>query len=78
MNWSTDPRPIHLRLRPVTNDEAWKTLCAESQYGHDLSADWVNYHGELIIAGDWLSGFDLTRPQRINTTTTPGRIEIKL
>lgn len=65
-----------ITLTIVTDDAEWKTLCEDCQHGHDLGADWVNYHGELIIAGDWLSEFDLTRPKQIKAATAAGRIEI--
>ncbi|HEN3566300.1 TPA: hypothetical protein U5E31_004146 [Yersinia enterocolitica] len=65
-----------ITLTLVTDDEEWKTLCENSQHGHNLGADWVNYHGELIIAGDWLSGFDLAKPKQIKATTRVGRIVI--
>jgi hypothetical protein len=63
-----------IALTLITDDEEWKTLCEDSQHGHDLGADWINYHGELVIDGDWLSEFDLTRPEHITVTTAPGRL----
>ncbi|EFE94633.1 hypothetical protein [Serratia odorifera] len=65
-----------ITLTLVTDNDEWDTLCADSQHGYDLGADWVRQNGELVIGGDWLSEFDLTRPKQIKATAAPGKIVI--
>lgn len=52
-------------------------MCEDSQYGHDLGADWVNYHGELIIAGDWLTESGINDAEEQEIAAAPGVIWLR-
>lgn len=71
LGFTTDT-PIRLVLRDnkisvttVIDEAEWKVLCEASQQRQDLAADWVRENGELIIGGDWLTGFGITDAEQV-------------
>ena len=63
----TTDTPIRLTLRDntlsvttVTDEAEWTALCEASLQWQDSGADWVRENGEVIIGGDWLTGFGIT------------------
>lgn len=82
LGFTTDT-PIRLVLRDnkisvttVIDEAEWKVLCEASQQSQDLGADWVRENGELIIGGDWLTGFDITEAEQLEITTAPGELQL--
>ncbi|CDG48295.1 hypothetical protein [Serratia symbiotica] len=76
--------PLQLTLRPdglwitiVTDAATWKALCEASQHRPDLGADWVRENGQLIIGGDWLTGFGITDAGQLDVTAAPGVIRVR-
>jgi hypothetical protein len=61
----------------VKDDASWKALCAASQYRDDIGADWVRDNGELIIGGDWLTDFGISRIEQLELTAMPGTIRLQ-
>ncbi|MGC0905617.1 hypothetical protein WKH25_14705 [Pantoea agglomerans] len=83
LGFTTDT-PIRLVLRDnkisvttVIDEAEWKVLCEASQQRQDLDADWVRENGELIIGGDWLTGFDITEAEQLEITAEPGMIRLQ-
>jgi len=75
--------PIRLMLRDnaltvttVTDEAEWKELCESSQQWQNLGADWVRDNGEVIIGGDWLTGFGITCAEQLEITAAPGVIRL--
>lgn len=76
--------PLQLTLRPdglwvtiVTDNATWHALCTASQHRPDLGADWVRQNGELVIAGDWLTGSGITDAEQLDVTAAPGVIRLR-
>ncbi|XNS10995.1 hypothetical protein IBZ15_13645 [Serratia marcescens] len=61
----------------VTDNATWKALCQASQQRQDLGADWVRQNGELVIAGDWLTGSGITDAEQLEITAIPGVIRLR-
>lgn len=83
LGFTTDT-PIRLVLRDnkisvttVIDETEWKVLYEASQQRQDLGADWVRENGELIIGGDWLTGFDITEAEQLEITAEPGVIRLQ-
>jgi len=82
LGFTTDT-PIRLMLRDnaltvttVTDEAEWKELCEASQQWQNPGADWVRDNGEVIIGGDWLTGFGITEAEQLEVTTAPGVIRL--
>ncbi|UZH03008.1 hypothetical protein OJ965_20505 [Pantoea anthophila] len=78
LGFTTDA-PIRLMLRyntlsvtTVTGEAEWKALCEASQQWHDIGADWVRESGEVILGGDWMTGFGITEAGQQEITAAPG------
>ncbi|WP_307743804.1 hypothetical protein [uncultured Pantoea sp.] len=82
LRFNTDT-PIRLMLRyntlsvtTVTDEAEWEALCDASQQRQDLGADWVRDNGEVIIGGDWLTGFGIIEAGQLEITAAPGVIRL--
>ncbi|WIL41979.1 hypothetical protein QPJ96_18730 [Pantoea agglomerans] len=83
LGFTTDT-PIRLVLRDntltvttVTDEVEWEELCEASLLYPDLGTDWVRDNGEVIIGGDWLTGFDMTEAEQLDITAAPGVIRVR-
>ncbi|MCP1206363.1 hypothetical protein NIM72_12555 [Pantoea sp. B550] len=43
----------------------------------DSWADWVRENGEVILGGDWLTGFGITEAGQLEVTTAPGVLRLQ-
>jgi hypothetical protein len=66
-----------LSVTTVTDEAEWIELCEASQQWQDLGADWVRENGEVIIGGDWLTGFGITEAEQLEMTAAPGVIRLQ-
>ncbi|WP_191939429.1 hypothetical protein IFU37_019700 [Pantoea agglomerans] len=80
----TSDAPVRLVLRDnkisvttVIDEAEWEELCEASQQWQDLGAYWVRENGELIIGGDWLTGFDITEAEQLEITAAPGMLRLQ-
>jgi len=51
-----------LSVTTVTDEVEWREICeASSLHLQDSWANWVRKNGEVIMGGDWLTGFGITK-----------------
>ena len=80
----TTDTPIRLTLRDntlsvttVTDEAEWTALCESSLQWQNSGADWVRENGEVIIGGDWLTGFGITETGQNEITAAPGVMRLQ-
>ncbi|AVU35639.1 TPA: hypothetical protein JD344_24880 [Serratia marcescens] len=61
----------------LTDDATWETLCEDSQYRHDLGADWIPDIGELVLGGGWLTRSGITNAEQVGVTAAPDVIRVQ-
>ena len=67
-----------LSVTIVTDEAEWREICeASSLHLQDSWANWVRENGEVIIGGDWLTGFGITEAEQLEVTTAPGVIRLQ-
>jgi len=67
-----------LTVTIVTDEAEWRELCeACSLQIQDSWADWVRENGEVILGGDWLTGFGITEAGQLEVTTAPGVLRLQ-
>ncbi|MDT0176105.1 hypothetical protein Q9R34_08625 [Enterobacter sp. BRE11] len=66
-----------LSVTTVADEAEWEELCEASQQWQDSGADWVRDNGEVIIGGDWLTGFGITEAEQLEVTTASGVIRLR-
>lgn len=66
-----------LSVTTVIDEAEWKELCEASQLRQGMGADWVRENGEVIIGGDWLTGFGITEAEQLEIIAAPGVIRLQ-